>query len=656
MKDGSRLSLAVLALAVLLPSPAAFADPDPAPAAVPVDVEIGYRFVDVSGNEQMYRTQIDDRQGLLLHALNLDAGAAGSSGLFDQLRINAGDLGAGPAGAFRLDAGLHEAYHLTFTSHRMELYSALPAFANPLLSDGIVPGQHTMNRTRDLFNVELELLPGRAITPIVGYTRNTNDGPGSTTYHVGEDEFLLHSNLEDTDQEVHAGAAFHFGPVAGRILQGWRKFTDRDTLSLEPGADSGNNSGTVLGVPVSMTSFSRGTHTDVNTPMTTAYVTGQLGPRVRLVGNYMRAAAEGDTAEEEDLSGNLVSFEISRFFGGLTETASARAKATDWTGGGRAEVNIADGVDFMAGYTRRHRELDGFELLSTLFLDTVTFAGQDPRSILQAIEANTSLDRTETLYEASISARRFGPLALHAGWSQNDQDITVTPDASEIVVPGDQGGSFSRRIRSLDGGATYADHGLMLGADYRRERADAPVVRTDFLDRDRYRLRAAWNPAERFGISATAEQIDTSNDQTGIGYDGRMRQFGGNIEGEPVKSLRLRFSAEKYEADSKMLIRDPQNFDTDRSLYSENGRSLEGGLTWNLKPVSFDGSYGEFHNKGSFGFTIRRARIRAEVGFVQNLSLVGEWRNDRYREDEQSTGAFGDYTANRYGIFLRWRQ
>jgi hypothetical protein len=656
MKNTSRFSFGLLALAVLVLAPAARAQSAPEPAAIPIDVELGYRFVDVSGNEQMYRSQIDDRQGLLLRSLTLDAGTAGFGGLFDTFRVDAGDLGAGPSGVFRLDAGKTGAYRLRFDYRRMELYSALPAFANPLLADGILPGQHTSDRVRNMFGVELELLPGGAITPIVGYTRNRYEGPGRTTYHVGGDEFLLSSDLDDTDQEVHAGAAFHFGPIAGRILQGWRKFTGRESLSLAPGGGDGNNSGTVLGVPVSATSFSRDTHNDVNTPMTTAFVTGQVSERFRLVGSYVRASAESDTNESEDLAGQFVSFELSRFFGGLSETASARSRAKDWTAGGRAEVNLADGIDLLAGYTRRHRDLDGFALISTLYLDTLNFAGQDPRDLLNTLEANTSLERTEKLYEVSVTAKRFGPLAIRAGWSMKDQDITVSPDPSEIVVPGNQGGSFSRRVRGLDGGATYSLHGLTLGADYRRERADQAVVRTDFLDRDRYRLRAAWNPGERFGITTTAEQIDSSNDETGIGATGRFRQYGGDVEGEPVKNVRLRFSAEKFESDSKIPIREPQNFETERSLYKENGRFLEGGLRLILAPVTVEGSYGQYRNRGTFGFTIDRAAARGEVEFTKALSAIAEWRNDRYRESSQDSGGVGNYKANRYGFYLRWRQ
>ena len=52
--------------------------------AIPLDLEVGYRFVDVSGNEQEYRTQINDRQGFLLRSLDYTSTArsAGSSTTF----------------------------------------------------------------------------------------------------------------------------------------------------------------------------------------------------------------------------------------------------------------------------------------------------------------------------------------------------------------------------------------------------------------------------------------------------------------------------------------------------------------------------------------------------------------------------------------------
>ena len=79
--------------------------------------------------------------------------------------------------------------------------------------------------------------------------------------------------------------------------------------------------------------------------------------------------------------------------------------------------------------------------------------------------------------------------------------------------------------------------------EYQRERADDPILRTDFLDRDRYKLRLAWSEKDLLHVSATGEQIDSSNDRPGIAYDATIREYGGDLEITPVKALRVRFSA-----------------------------------------------------------------------------------------------------------------
>ena len=75
--------------------------------AIPFDIEAGYRFLSVTGNEEMYRSQINDREGFLIRSLHIgtDEKYAGFP-LTDKFRIDAADLGAGGAGFLRLDAGL----------------------------------------------------------------------------------------------------------------------------------------------------------------------------------------------------------------------------------------------------------------------------------------------------------------------------------------------------------------------------------------------------------------------------------------------------------------------------------------------------------------------------------------------------------------------
>lgn len=620
---------------------------------VPFDITIGYRYSDISGNRDEYRSQINERSGLLLRNITFATSGFSGTSLLDHFRLDGSDLGAGPAGALRLEAGRAGLYALRFSYRRAEVFSALPDFANPLFP-AVIPGQHTVDRVRNLFDADLELLPGRWITPIIGYTRNTYSGPGRTTYHVGQDEFRLASDLDDIDQEVRAGVAFAAGPISGRVVQGWRQFRETQRLALAPGEKNGNNTDPVLGVPVGVNSLVRETSTKTNTPSTSAIVNGRLGERLSLVGSYQHASAEADTRETEDLGGNLVSFQISRFFAGLSETASTRARASFWRGSGRAEISIADGVDLSAGWSRRHRWLDGYALVATLYLNTVTFAGQDPKNLLVLLNANNAMDRTDDVFDISLGARGLGPFALRAGWSLTDQDVTVTPDLSEIVVPGNQGGNFERRIAAWNAAASYTVTGFTLGADLRRERANDPIVRTDFLDRDKYRLRLSWVSPEGLTVSANGSRTDSSNDRPGIGYDGRLYEYGGDVELSPVKPLRLRFSASRYQASSTIPYRVPQDFTTAISDHRERGLSLEGNVGLSFPFLTLEGSYARFVNKGSYPFTIDRARASAEAPVTARLSFLAEWTRDKYNDVAQDAGNLGKYDANRYGLYVRW--
>ncbi len=647
-----RTTRRLLPLALLLFSAAGMA----AAQTVPLEVTFGYRFLKLDGNSDEYRTQINEREGLILRNVTFaTSDFDGKAGFVDHFRFDASDLGAGPAGSLRLEAGRAGIYNLHFSYRRAEVFSALQDFANPLFP-AVIPGEHTINRVRNLFDAEIELLPGRIVTPILGYTRNTYTGPGRTTTFVGQDEFRLASDLDDVDQEVRAGVAFDAGPVTGRFVQGWRQFRESEKLTLAPGERNGNNPGPVLGVPVNLSDFNRTSSTKTNTPSTFALLTGRLGPRVKLIGSYQRASAEADTNEAEGLTGNLISFEISRFFAGLSETASTKSKATFWRGSGRAEFAITDAVDLTVGYSRRHRYLDGFALVSDLYMNTVTFAGLDPPDVLVLLQAQNAMDRTDDVFDVALSARGLGPLALRAGWSETTQDVTVTPDLSEIVVAGDQGGRFGRRIDAFTGGATYSRAGFTFGADYQRDRASSPIVRTDFIDRDRYRLRLAWTSGDLLHVALNGTQTDSSNDRPGIGYDGRLREYGGDLEITPLKPLHLRFSAGKYQADSTIPYRLPETFDTAVSAHRERGLSLEGGIGLVFPYLTVDGSYLRFVNKGSYPFTIDRARVSGDIPVNESLGFVAEWTRDKYNDVAQNTGNLGKFDANRYGFYVRWRQ
>ena len=256
-----------------------------------------------------------------------------------------------------------------------------------------------------------------------------------------------------------------------------------------------------------------------------------------------------------------MSFEIARFFSGLGETVNSRSRTDYWRASARAEVNVVEGVDLAGGWAENSRALDGQALISTLFLDTVTYAGQSTGDLLREINARTRIDDMSRVYDASVTARLIGPVAVNAGWTQTQQNVTATPDASEIVVPGGQGGRYERRVNTYGGGATFNQWGLTLTADYHHDSADVPIFRTDYIDRDRYGFRGVWNFKDFVKVGAFFRETHAADDAVEIGYSTKIREFEADVEVTLLKNmLTLRGSGGEFLTNRKILIRVPQDF------------------------------------------------------------------------------------------------
>jgi hypothetical protein len=610
---------------------------------LPFSVEVGYRWTNIRGNQGVYDTQINEQQGLILRAFSLAAPG---------WRIEGSDLGATPAGSLRIEAGREGMYRLRIGYRQMDAFSDLPGFANPLLAQGVLYGQHTLDRTRSMVDADLEFLPGRRFTPFVGYSWNRNDGPGQTTYFAGQDEFLLLQDLRETDREFRAGTSFQFSRVYGSVAQGWRSFRGTEVLSLAPDAGNGNNDDPILGNPIDADTITRSNRIEVNTPFTNAFLTVRPISRLKVIGSYARFSAKSDGLGDESLTGSFISFPLSREFAGLTENANGRLKNTTWRGTGRAEVEIVDGIDLLANYGREHRELDGASLINTLYMQSLTFGGLDPRDVQAVLDSSSGLSRDEDVWSAGATARALGPLTLRAEYRQTSGEYDIAQDLSEIVVPGNQDGFFKRRIRTLDAGGSFARAGFSLIASWKRDRANTAVFRTDFLDRDRYRARAGWaSPKKTFAVGLSAEQIDQDN-QSEIGFEGKFRQYTGELELTPLKQLRLRGAATRFRSDTDVLVRKPETFETTPSIHKENGRSYEGEFDLLFSKLTLDGGYARFTNEGSIPFEIDRYRARAVLNLKAKAGLAAEWNRDKYSESDLPMAGF---EADRFGLFVTWR-
>ncbi len=614
-------------------------------------LEFGYQWINVSGNNGVYRTQVNEKQSAVLHSFSFTSFGSSGGGLYDHLRIDAGDLGT-TQGSFRLEAGLAHAYSLRLAYRHAELYDALPDYANPLLADGVTISQHTLDRSTDSVDLNLEIIPGHMFTPLVNYRWLRYSGPGTTTVHLGEDEFRLNSDYGETSQEFEAGVAFHIGTFAGSVLQGWRKFDATERESLLAGAGGGNNAGPVLGQDITLTGDSASTSSDGTFPMTNAYVSGTITDGVRLVGSYVRADMHSDTQGFENATGSLASFMLGRFFTGLSESVIARSESLNWRGEARVEVEPVDGLQLVAGYTKNHRDQDGLSTIGDLYANAVTFSGGDLRNISTLVTATTAMQRDEDLLELRASTRNLGPLQLWAAWGDAKQDLDVTPAAAEIVVPGGQGGHYTRDVKLYSAGADLKVSTLKLSLDWKKDDADNAIVRIDYLNQERWRARAAWTAGKFLRLVATGENIKAENPTAGIDRDVTTKHWGADVEITPVKPLVVRLGYGDYRVDSTTIIRQPQDFSLTDSIYTEDGTSKEASAAFTFAHGSVEAGVSRFENSGSLELTLDRAYARADVDFSKSWGALVQYEKRKY---EETLLPIANFDANWYGVFLRYR-
>ncbi len=618
-------------------------------AQATTDIEAGYRFTSISGNNDLYRTQIDEREGVVVRSLTFFTPQ--STRFTDYLRVDATDLGVGPSSALRIETGREGTYRLRVGWRSMDAFSALPAYANPLLSQGIIPGQHTWDRERTMFDVDLELMPESKITPFIGYSQFKNEGPGSTTYTLGGDDFLLNQDLDEKETELRIGTGFNVGPVYGSITQGWRNLESNEVLSL---ARAGNNgTAPILGTNPDASQIVRTSKLDADTPFTSIFLNGDVTKNTKLIGSYQRFSAEADGTDDEVASGNFVSFALGRFFTGLNEFVTSDAKNKTWRGSARVESTILSKLDVMAGYRVEHRELSGSALINTLFIDSITFGGVDKRNLTEILEAESAIDRDVDVLEAAVSMRNLGPFAFRVSASVADYDITVDPDLEEIVVPGNQSGDFSRKVNTIDATASYTKSLFTLGASARFDDANRAVLRTDYTNRDRFRVRAAFHtPNNMFRVGFTGEDTNIENTLEGGGYSGDGRQWTIDTEVAPIEALHVRASYGILDSETSARIRRPETFEVETWTNDEDGKVLEGGIALLLSPISLDVNLSRYENEGTLPFTVDRWRTRAVYDFKTHYGVAAEWSRDRYDEETD----YGQFDADRYGIFIRYRR
>lgn len=157
--------------------------------AVRQTIELGYRNTDISGNPANYNTFVNLNSGVRLFEQSLDIRSMNHAGpFFDTLSMHSFGYGGDPNDVTRLRIEKNKWYDFNASFRRDRYpwnYNLLANPLNPITSAPSLPitdSLHSMNVVRRMSDFNITLLPQSRIRLRLGYTRNIQAGPSSSSF------------------------------------------------------------------------------------------------------------------------------------------------------------------------------------------------------------------------------------------------------------------------------------------------------------------------------------------------------------------------------------------------------------------------------------------------------------------------------------------
>jgi len=484
------------------PSATAVADDNLGRYNVISSLELGVRGLSVSGSDNKYRSDLNYSPGVRLFDSSFFLRSKEKSGgPFDEFLVNSSGWGGDPHGYTRVSIEKSGVYRFDANVRRSRYFSALTSFANPLNTP---VGQHTSNTRHNFSDFDFTGLPeNNKIRFYLGYSRDTREGPGTTTMRFSGDEYAIDSNSETRANNFRAGIDVKLLGFDLSLLQGARYFKDNSSYTVTL-TNQGNN-------PPPNTSRIDQLFREVPTQGThffTRFSAHRLiAKKLDFTGRYIYLSGRSRYSFFEQATGRMSNGNVA-----VPETATARGEAKRPSSIGDIGVTLLATSKFRISNTFRfdNFRINGEEPLVDV-LRQRTFAG-----LPLATVTTTSFFARTTRYRRFMNTieadYQFSPsYSVHAGYRFTDRHIelanldrtTTVATRSEEVDNQTHAAIFGFKARPVKAWTIYFDgeHG----------NADSVFTRLANNDFTNLRIRNRINANSQISFNFAVITKDNTN-------------------------------------------------------------------------------------------------------------------------------------------------
>ncbi len=494
------------------PTPSPSSASEPGDYSITSSVELGVRGLEVNGDHEKFRSDLNYRAGFrLFDSSILIEDKRPQFRAFDSALIQTSGWGSDPTGSFRMNLDKLGSYKLDSNVRRVRYFNNLKNHA-PFAIDPVSQGSsRRANTVHNFGDLDLTIFPERDFRIRLGYGFNDTDGPGVYPIRFNRDAFAVDSRLRTKSDDFRAGVE---GKVLGfnlGILYGHRRFSDKTEHfedSFNPGNDLGGSS-----------SFLRSSTRQYLVVGTTDFVNfffqRTFVERVDISGRLIYSQSDSKINESDFLTGRansppgntIISDEIA---------VPAFARRPQTRGDLGATFRVSNKFRISNTFTFDQFNVGGS---NTLFerVRALTSAGAavpDALTFTSAWRA-TSYRRFANLIEADYQvSRRFG---FNVGYRYTHREVALSARDRNLV----SGAS----TLSSDEDHQNSTHSIIAGASIKPtnnwtvwldlERGESDTVFTRLANSDTFNFRVRTRATiKQFTLSASA--ITKDNDNPGV--------------------------------------------------------------------------------------------------------------------------------------------
>jgi len=597
-----RLLLTFLVSLPLAAQEAPKTDPPAAPVAEEPktggSVDLGYRWNSrVSGSLDTYRSIVNLGEGPRVLGFQYSLFEAPKKA-WDRFDLSAAGWGGDPAAWFRLDLSKLDLYRLKLDHRDTAYFNAMPTFANPLLERGIYLNQRAFDTRRRYTDLSLTMRPGKKFSPYFGYSRDSGDGRGITTFVADGNEYPVANTLDDRTHNYRGGVEWAIGKGHLTLEQGGLVFDDDQRVSTAD-RNPGNRQTPFLGRQLFLGELLQTYKVNGHSLYSKALGGWQAASWLDLTGSFLYSQPKTEIAYEQFNKGLFVDLDTLVF---------ADQQALRWAAASRQPHSSGN-------VTVEARPHERIRILESWFTDRFHNASTFDRLVW-----NQSQQQLDVMVEAA----RW--LTLRGGHRYTWGDGS---SRGALFNPSGIGTGKLRRHTWTAGGTLRLRPKLTVFGDVERARSSEILFRTSLGDFDRYRVRARYDVTANLNLQLNFGALDNRNPARFGQFDLKQRQAAAAIQWLPRGGKQVKFIGE-YARSSLRSVIDytvPQSLSRERSEFADNGHTVSAFVEIRLPQGAMLNLGGaSYMSSGSRPSHFHQPQIRLTAPLHKNVHLLTEYR------------------------------